>query len=142
MHQDDFGLDVAVFPRVFLPSASDRIGEQHATYFLPVWIGRESGPWSAFGGGGCALNRGGGAQDFCLLGAAVTREVLPDLRLGAEVYHVTPDVHGGQASTGLGFGAVYDLTMNLHLIGSAGPGIQNAAQTNRYSWYAALMLTF
>jgi len=28
------------------------------------------------------------------------------------------------------------------LMASAGPGIQNAAEADRYTWYAALLVTF
>jgi len=62
--------------------------------------------------------------------------------MGLEVYHVGPDSVGGKATTGLGFGAVYDLSENFHLMASGGPGLQNAADTNRYSWYLALLSTF
>src|SRR5580704_12178594 len=37
LHQDGFGLDVSVFPRVFLPSGSNVIGDNHASLLLPVW---------------------------------------------------------------------------------------------------------
>ncbi len=142
LHQDDIGLDVSVFPRVFFPSASHRLGEQHASFFLPLWIEKDIGSWSAFGGGGCLVNHGGDSKNFCLMGAATTYQVLPKLQLGAEVFHQTADTFGGQASTGLGFGARYDFTELLHLVASAGPGIENAAETNRHSWYAALLFTF
>ncbi|MGN6517588.1 MAG: transporter [Rhizomicrobium sp.] len=142
LHQDDFGWDVSVFPRVFLPRLSAHVGEKPASLLLPVWVEKDFGDWSTFGGGGCALNNGGGAKDYCQAGWALTRKVLPELMLGAEIYHQTADTHGGKASTGLGVGATYDLSENYHLMASFGPGIQNAAETNRYSWYAALLTTF
>jgi hypothetical protein len=142
LRQDDFGWDAALFPRVFLPSASAHAGERHASFFLPLYVEKDWGKWSTFGGGGCTLNNGGGSKDFCEGGWAVTREVLPDLHLGAEIYHQTADTRGGRASTGIGFGATYDLSENYHLMASAGPGIQNAADTNRDTWYAAMLFTF
>lgn len=142
LHQDDFGWDVAVFPRVFLPSASPRVGDQHASLLLPVFVEKDWGAWSMFGGGGCTLNNGGGSKDFCQAGWVVTREVLPRLHIGAEIYHQTADTRGGKASSGVGFGATWDLSENYHLMASAGPGIQNAADTNRATWYAAMLFTF
>jgi hypothetical protein len=142
LHQDDFGWDVSVFPRVFLPSASRLVGDQHASFLLPVWVEKDFGKWSTFGGGGCALNNGDESKDYCLAGWAVTGEVFPALHLGAEIYHQTAETRGGRASTGIGFGATYDLTENYHLMASFGPGIENAADTNRYSWYTALLFTF
>jgi hypothetical protein len=52
LHQEDVGWDVAVFPRVFLPSASHDVGYRHASLLIPIWVGRDFGAWSAFGGGG------------------------------------------------------------------------------------------
>jgi hypothetical protein len=142
LHQDDVGVDVAFFPRVFLPAGSESVGERHVSLLLPLWIGRSWDRWSTFGGGGCTINHGGDSQNFCQLGWAITREIVPRLQLGMELYHETADTRGGKASTGIGFGATYDLNDNFHLMGSVGPGIQNAAATNQVSWYTALLLTF
>jgi hypothetical protein len=142
LHQDDFGWDVAVFPRVFLPSLSAHTGDRHGSFLLPLWAEKDWGAWSTFGGGGCALNNGGSSKDYCLAGWVLTRQVLPALSIGTEIYHQTTDTRGGKASTGLGLGATYDFSENYHLMASYGPGIQNAAQTDRRSWYAALLMTF
>lgn len=142
LHQDEAGWDIAVFPSVILPSASSRVGTQHASFLLPIWAERDWGDWSAFGGGGCALNRGDDSQDYCLMGWALTRHVLPSLTLGAEIVHQTADEKGGRASTGLGGGVIYDLNEHLHLLAYAGPGLQNAAETAQYSWYSSLLFTF
>ena len=142
LHQDDFGLDVSAYPQVFLPHLSSGVGEPHAYVFLPIWMQKDWGDWSSFGGGGCTLGAGSGARDGCIAGWALTRRVLPDLTLGPEIYHSTPDTRGGRASTGIGFGAIYDLSDTYHLLASYGPGIQNAAETDRMTWYAALEFTF
>jgi hypothetical protein len=142
LHQAQVGWDVAVFPRVFLPSASRRVGDRHASFLLPLWVEKDWGDWSTFGGGGCELNRGGGSRDFCLAGWALARQVLPDLQLGAELVHQTADAKGGRGSTGLGVGLRYDLSDNYHFLAYAGPGLQNSAEAARYSWYASVLLTF
>jgi hypothetical protein len=142
LHQSEIGWDAAVFPRVFLPSASAGVGERHASLFLPLWLEKDWGDWSTFGGGGCELNCGGGSKDFCQAGWVLARQVLPDLQLGAEITHQTADTKGGHASTALGVGLRYDLSANLHLLGYAAPGLENAAQTARWSWYASVLFTF
>jgi hypothetical protein len=54
LHQDTFGLDVSVFPRIFLPTGTNGIGDNHVSLLPPVWVQKGwSGGWSAFGGGGC-----------------------------------------------------------------------------------------
>lgn len=142
LHQADTGWDVAVFPRLFLPSGSALVGEKHFSLLLPVWLEKDWSDWSAFGGGGCVINRGGDSRDFCLAGWALTRQVLPELQLGAELVHQTAETIGGRAMTAIGAGLKYDLNDNYHLLAYAGPGLQNAAVTDRYSWYASILFTF
>jgi hypothetical protein len=142
LHQDTVGLDVSVFPRLFLPAGSSRVGEDHASLLLPIWVEKDWAGWSSFGGGGCVINRGGEAQDFCIMGWALTRQVSPHLQLGAEVYHQTADTRGTRATTGVGGGLRYDVTENYHLLAYTSAGIQNADETNRSSWYAALLFTY
>ena len=63
LHQDTFGLDVSVFPRVFLPSGSNAIGDNHMSLLLPLWVQKDFAEgWSAFGCGGCTLSVTGNAQ--------------------------------------------------------------------------------
>lgn len=142
LHQDDAGIDLAVFPRLFLPSATRALGDDHPAYFLPLWAEKDFGPWSFFGGGGCTLNRGGASQDFCEGGMAVTREILDGLRLGLELYHAGADTRGGKVATSLGGGLTYDLGETYHLLAYWGPGLENRAETGRYNWYAAWLFTF
>lgn len=142
LHQEDVGWDVAVFPRVFFPSGSAEVGEKHFSLLLPVWLGRSWGDWSTFGGGGCVINRSGDSQDYCLMGWALTRRILPDLQIGAEVVHQGADSKGARSSTGVGAGLIYDLSDNVHLLAYAGPGLQNAAETAQYSWYSSVLFTF
>jgi hypothetical protein len=50
LHQDTFGLDVSIFPRVFLPSGSSAVGNNRASLLLPIWVQKDWGNgWSAFG---------------------------------------------------------------------------------------------
>jgi hypothetical protein len=142
LHQDDFGLDVAVFPRVFLPAGSAAVGERHASFLLPIWVEKDWGKLSSFGGGGCVLNRGGASRNFCLLGWTMTYQLLPKLQLGGEVFHQTAGTAGSRAKTVVGAGVKYDLSDNYHLLGYIGPTVQNAAETDRYTWYASVLFTF
>ena len=141
-HQEDIGWDVAVFPRVFLPSASSLVGDKHASLLLPIWVQKDIGPWSTFGGGGCVINRGGDSQDYCLMGLALTRHVLPDLLLGLEVVHQGADTKGGRVFTGAGAGLIYDLSERIHLLAYGGPGLQNAGASAQTSWYTSVLFTF
>jgi Putative MetA-pathway of phenol degradation len=142
VNQAGRGWDVAVFPRVFLRSASAQVGDRHASLLLPVWAGRDWERWSTYGGGGCVINHGEDSKDFCLAGWVLARQVLPGLQLGAELVHQMPDTQGGNPSTRVGAGLRYDVNENYHLLAYAGPGLQYAAETGRYSWYASILWTF
>jgi hypothetical protein len=140
--QQNFGVDVAVFPRIFLPSLASNVGDQHASVLLPVWLQKDWGQWSAFGGGGCEINRGGDSRDFCEAGLVVTRQLTSALQVGLEIFHQTPNTQGGLAMTSLGIGTRYDLNDTFHLLGYVGRGIENTDATDRLNWYVAVLTTF
>ena len=130
--------DVAFFPRVFTPTGGRRFGTGHAQVLLPVWAGKDFGPWSVFGGGGYEINPGAGNRSFWLSGVGVTRTLTKRLSVGVEAYHHTADATDGAAFTGVNLGALYKLSDHWSLIGSGGPGVQNADREGRYAFYAAL----
>jgi hypothetical protein len=142
LHQDGDGIDLSVFPRAFLPSASRNVGDQHAALFLPLWAEKDFGPWSLFGGGGCEFNRSGDDRNFCQVGAAITRAVTGELRLGLELFHQSADAVDSKASTMLGAGLTYDISQHYHFLAYWGPGLQNTRETGRSDWYTALLFTF
>jgi hypothetical protein len=142
LHQDTFGLDVSLFPRVFLPSGSQVIGDNHASLLVPIWVQKDFGKqWSAFGGGGCTFNEIR-AADFCEVGGVVAYQLLPKLQVGGELFHQTADGQGTPASTSIGIGWRYDLTDNYHLLGYVRRGIENVGETDRYGWYTSVLFTF
>jgi hypothetical protein len=144
LHQEDVGVDVAVAAHFFFPSISTHGGDRHSSFFLPLYIDRswDDERWLTYAGGGCTINQGGGSQNFCQIGWVLTHQFTARLNMGIEIHHETADTIGGKASTGIDVGAVYDISDTYHLMASGGPGIQNAAETNRFSWYAALLATF
>jgi len=140
--QQNFGLDIAIFPRVFLPTISPNVGDRHASFLLPIWVEKDRGNWSAFGGGGCELNRGGNSQNFCQAGLVVTDQLRTDLQVGLELFHQTADTIGSEDTTSVGAGVRYDLNGHVHLLGYLGRGIENADATDRINWYTSVLFTF
>jgi hypothetical protein len=80
--------------------------------------------------------------DFCQAGAVLTYQILPKLQVGAEIFHQSADSSGTPATSSLGIGWRFDLTGNYHLLGYVRRGIENADETDRYSWYASVLFTF
>ena len=141
-HDEAAGLSVAAFPGLTLPTASNGMGSHKVTALLPVWVQKDSGPWSVFGGGGYAINPGAGNRDYWTGGVAVTRHVTTRLLLGAEADRQGPDSVGGRASTSLGFGGIYQLKAPFRVLASGGPTFVDGAGKAGFHTFVALGLDF
>jgi hypothetical protein len=128
------GLDVAAFPRLFVPTH----GDARTNLFLPVWAQKDYGHWSAFGGGGYDINPGPGQRNYWLGGIGVSRQVSERLMLGVEAYHRGADSLGGKAYTALNVGGAWKATEHWSILASTGPGIENARSEGQYGFYLAL----
>jgi len=147
IQEDDKGLRpmVAVFPLVELPTGDqgDGLGAGHARVYLPVWLQKSFGDWTTYGGGGYWINHGGGTmdQDYWFFGWLLQKQVTKKLAIGGELFHQTADTMGGKDTSGFNIGAVYDIDDHNHLLVSAGRAVQNASETNLYSWYLGYQIT-
>lgn len=143
LHQRDGSAlpDVSVFPRVFVPAGGHRFGTGRVGLLLPLWLERDVGKWSVFGGGGLTLNPGVDQRNYWSSGIAVTRAIGARVTIGAELYHRGPDARDARAFTGANLGATLRLSRHWSLIASAGPGLQNAS-AGQASGYAALKADF
>ena len=140
-HDQDLGLQIAVFPGITLPTASKDMGSDHVTALLPVWAQKDWGKWSLFGGGGYAINPGAGNRAYWTGGIAVTRQFGERFLLGVEADRQGADVVGGRASTSLGLGGICDFPGALRLLASAGPTFEDAGRSGFHA-FAALGLDF
>jgi len=129
--------DVAVFPRLFVPTADRQFGTGHAGLLLPVWAQKDFGPWSVFGGGGYQLNPGAGQRNFWQGGGAVSRNVTDRLSLGAEVYLQGDDASDGGAYETVNFAATCKLVEHWSLLASVGP-TWSPGSADGYVFYLAL----
>ena len=141
---DDWFPQVGVFPLIEVPVGNQKLGFStgHAQVYLPVWLQKDFDPWTIYGGGGFWINPGVANKNYGFAGVALWRQVTDDLALGVEVFHQTSSGVGVKENTGFNLGATYDFSKNWHLLVSAGSGIQDATQTNQFSYYLGLQLTF
>lgn len=116
LHQSDdgAGLDVAYFPRVFAATANRDFGAGHTNLLLPLWVGRDVGKWSIFGGGGYDINPGGNNRDYWTGGLGVSRAIGDRTSLGVEIYSRTRDAVDGASFTVINLGATYELLEHCH----------------------------
>ncbi|HEY2033524.1 MAG TPA: hypothetical protein VGH02_07515 [Rhizomicrobium sp.] len=146
IQEDDSGWrpQVSFYPSVEIPIDSDRpagVGGGHARYFLPLWLQKSYGPWTTFGGGGYWINPGSGDRNYWFMGWALQRQITSNFSIGTEIFHQTRDTLGGEISTGVNVGAIYDINDRWHLVGSVGTGVQNARQTDESTYYFAIEWT-
>jgi hypothetical protein len=141
---DDWFPQVGVFPTIELPVGNQKLGFStgHAQIFLPIWLQKDFDQWTIYGGGGYWINPGFGNKNYVLVGVSLWRKVTDRFNLGIEVFHQTSSADGVPESTGFNVGTTYDFTEHWHLLGSVGTGIQNASETNQFSYYLGLQLTF
>ena len=141
LHREAAGFDLAVFPRVILPSSGHSFGTGRTRVLLPVWAQKDAGAWSVFGGGGYTINPGVGNRGFWQGGLALTRSVSERLSIGGEATWEGADSVGAHATAGLGLGGVYGLGGPFALLVSGGPVHEHHGPTGWRS-YAALGLNF
>lgn len=137
---DKRGWQAAIFPRVILPTAAGNLGGIRARLLLPLWIQKDIGKTSVFGGGGYEINPGSGNRDFWQAGIAVTHDFSERLSLGSELAWQSSDTRGGESSIGVNVGMIRKVGGPFGLLVAAGPSFSGGKTS--YHSYAALSLNF
>jgi hypothetical protein len=152
--EKDWWPQIAFYPFLDFPTGNaDRgLGTGATHLLLPIWVQKDFGKWSTYGGGGYWINPGPGNRNFWFAGWVVQYQLTDTLNLGAEIFHQTSFSTGEPGSvgfplgskdtTGFNFGGVYDLNKTYHILFSFGRGLQNASDSNLFSYYLALRVTY
>jgi hypothetical protein len=133
---------VATYPQIEIPlaPASNSLASRSVDAFLPLWVQKDlDANWTIDAGGGYWVNPGD--KNYWFTGVLLQRKLSDVLVAGAELFHHTPNIEAGPALTGFNVGATYDFDEHLHLLVSAGRGLQNAAATDQFTWYLGLEFT-
>ncbi|MGH8319439.1 MAG: transporter [Steroidobacteraceae bacterium] len=104
--------EVGIFPMVELPtgSYSRGLGVGKTWYKLPLWIQKNFGPWTTYGGGGYEIVHQVDDKNFAYEGWLLQRDVGEKWTLGGEIFHhgaeglATPQTN---AATMLDLGGYY-----------------------------------
>lgn len=140
---------VGIFPLVELPTgrAGRNLGAGQVQAFLPVWLQKDFGKWTTYGGGGYWINPGPGNRNYWFTGWLLQRQVTDKLALGGEVFHQTANSIDRGGSTGFNLGGQYDFNQHHHLLFSAGHGglqyaVDGGAVVHPLTYYLAFQWTF
>ena len=135
---------VAFFPSYKSHTGDDNrgLGTGVDSYFLPIWIGKNWGDWTSFGGAGYTITDAPDTKNTWFFAWALQKKVSETLSLGTEVFHETEGASGEGDSTGFNIAVLYDFSEHHHIVFSAGKGLQNTHKTNQFSSFLAYQLTF
>jgi hypothetical protein len=122
--KDDWYPQIGIFPLVSIPTGNARrgLGSGEWQEFLPLWLQKDWGDWTSYGGGGYWINPGPGNRNYWFMGWLLQRKITEALTVGGELFHQTANVAGGRASSGFNLGGQVDFTEHDHLLFSAGRG--------------------
>lgn len=137
-HDEDTGVQIAFFPGITIPTASNGKGAGKVTALLPVWFQKDSGKWAVFGGGGYAINPGAGNRNYWTGGLAVSNQVSDKLLIGVEADRSGADVIGGNGSTSLGLGGILQLKAPFRLLASGGPTWEDHGGAAGFHFFVAV----
>jgi len=139
-HDEKRGFAAAVFPRVILPTSSNGLGGTRTRLLLPLWLQKDFGPTSLFGGGGYEINPGPGNRDFWQAGLALTHDFDDRLSMGVEFSYQTRDAAGGASAAGVNAGLIRKLGGPFSLLIAGGPSLSGGKAS--YHSYLALALNY
>jgi len=134
---------IGIFPLVEIPTGnSDKgLGNGQAQYFLPVWLQKDLGQWTTYGGGGYWINPGAGNKNYWFSGILLQYNLSESFYLGGEIFYQTADTVHGEDGLGFNLGGSLPLGKDVQLLFSAGRGLTDTS-SNRFSYYISLYYTF
>jgi hypothetical protein len=148
VHETNFCPQITIYPRVVFPTgnSSQELGEGRMKVFLPVWLQKSWGPWTAFGGGGFWYNNtGAGNKNYWQTGGVIQRDISKELSIGVEIFNFSAgneNEAGGTeneaSETGANLGATININEESHILFSAGRDISGP---NTLFMYFAYQLT-
>jgi hypothetical protein len=143
VHQTDKLPAIGVFPLVELPTgdSGNGLGNGEAQYFLPLWLQKDFGKWTTYGGGGYWINPGPGNKDYWFTGILLQYSFSDNFYLGGEIFYQSADTEDGEGSTGFNLGGSIPLVSNFQVLFSAGSGLTNTS-SNEFSYYIGLYRAF
>jgi len=134
VHETDDSPEVAFYPATELPtgSAGRGTGNGQAWYQLPLWLEKNWGKWTSYGGAGWTRNHAPSMRDYFYGGWLLQNQVSDSLFLGGEIYSTGSIGTGYPGFTALNLGGGYAFNKHLSLIFSGGHSIAGGSNMLGY----------
>ena len=135
--------DIATFPLIEIPTgnASKNLGNGKAQIYIPIWLQKDIGKWTIYGGGGYWINPGPGNKNWNFSGILIQYNFTDAFFLGAELFHQTPSSIYSTGYSGLHFGGGIPVVKNYQILFSADLG-NGITSYKHFSYYLGLYHTF
>ncbi|MCG6881892.1 MAG: transporter [Deltaproteobacteria bacterium] len=143
VHETDLLPMIGTFPLVEIPTGDENegLGNGKVQCFLPIWLQKDFGKWTTYGGGGYWINPGPENKNYWFSGILLQYAFSDSFYLGGEVFYQTADTVDGESSFGFNVGGGLPLVSGFQILFSAGRGLTNIS-TNQFSYYIALYRAF
>ena len=143
VEQSDFIPDIGIFPLVEVPTgnASKGLGNGELQVYIPLWLQKDIGNWTIYGGAGYWINPGVGNKNWDFSGILVQYNFSDDFFLGAELFHQTPSSIDAPNETGLHIGGGIPVVKDTQILWSCDPG-NGITAYKHFSYYVGLYHTF
>lgn len=143
VEQSKYIADVGLFPLVEIPTgnAAKGLGSGTTQVYVPLWLQKDIGNWTLYGGDGYWYNPGPGNKNWDFSGILVQYNFSDVLFLGAEIFHQTPSSADLPGYTGIHIGGSVPVAKNYEILfsGDAGNGITSY---KHFGYYLGLYHTF
>lgn len=141
--QSSFIPDIGLFPLVEVPtgSAAKGLGNGKTQLYVPLWLQKDIGNWTIYGGDGYWFNPGAGNRNWDFSGVLVQYNFSDVLFLGAEIFHQTASTVDAVGYTGIHIGGSIPVARDYEILfsGDAGNGITSY---KHFGYYLGLYHTF
>jgi len=134
---------IAMFLLVEIPTgnASMNLGNGEAQIYLPIWLQKDIGKWTIYGGGGYWINHGVGNKNWKFAGLLVQYNFTDTFFLGAGLFHQTPSSVYSKDDTGLHFGGGIPIAKDYQILFSGDLG-NDITSYKHFSYYFGFYHTF
>ncbi len=135
--------DIATFPLVEVPTgnASKNLGNGKTQIYIPIWLQKDIGQWTIYGGTGYWINPGSGNKNWQFTGILIQYNFSDDFFLGSELFHQTASDVNSSGFTGIHFGGGIPVVKSYQILFSADLG-DGITSYKHFSYYLGLYHTF
>ncbi|MGE5440716.1 MAG: hypothetical protein ACM3UR_12740 [Bacteroidota bacterium] len=143
IEQTDYLPDIGTFPIAELPTgnASRGLGNGKAQIYLPLWLQKDIGHWTIYGGGGYWINPGPENKNWTFSGILIQYNFSENFYLGTELFHQSPSLVNAGNNTGIHIGGGVTVIKNYQVLFSSELG-NGITSYKHYAYYLGLYHNF